>query len=68
MKILEFTDNRNNKINIPLLKSIFKSISYPLINQIPSAQLVSNNNEIITLEGTNFKIINLKDCEVILND
>ena len=68
MRILEYTDIDDNKVKIPLLKSFFRSVSCPLTNEIPSAQLISNDNQIITLAGANFKIINLKDCEAIRND
>ncbi|MGF2054702.1 hypothetical protein [Vagococcus fluvialis] len=30
MKILEFKDNHDKNVTIPLLKAFFKSVSYPL--------------------------------------
>ena len=56
MKLLEFKDNQNNKVTIPLLKSFFKSISYPLGNELPSARLTTNDDQVIHLPGTEFKL------------
>ncbi|MGF2189597.1 hypothetical protein ACQUD0_04595 [Vagococcus fluvialis] len=56
MKILEFKDNHNNNVTIPLFKSFFKSISYPLGNELPSAQLITNDDQVINVPGTDFKL------------
>ncbi|MDT2864281.1 MULTISPECIES: hypothetical protein [Vagococcus] len=56
MKLLEFKDNHNNNVSIPLLKSFFKSVTYPLADELPSAQLITNDNKIINLPGTNFRL------------
>ena len=56
MKILEYKDANNNKTTIPLMKSIFKGISYPLSNELPSAQLFTVDNKVISVYGTDFKL------------
>ncbi|MGF2142050.1 hypothetical protein ACQUD9_05205 [Vagococcus fluvialis] len=56
MKLLEFKDTHNNNVTIPLLKSFFKSVSYPLADELPSAQLITNDNKIIHVPGTDFKL------------
>lgn len=56
MKILEFKDNHNNNVTIPLFNSFFKSISYPLTDELPSAQLITNDNKIIHVSGTDFRL------------
>lgn len=56
MKLLEFKDNHNNNVTIPLLKSFFKSVSYPLGSELPSAQLITNDDQVIHVPGTDFKL------------
>ncbi|MDT2865444.1 hypothetical protein [Vagococcus carniphilus] len=58
MKLLEYKDINNNKASIPLMKSIFKSISYPLGNELSSAQLFTVDNKVISVHGTDFKLTN----------
>lgn len=58
MKLLEFKDNHNNNITIPLFKSFFKSVSYPLGNELPSAQLITSDNKVLDVIGTDFRIVN----------
>lgn len=61
MKLLEFKDSHNKNVTIPLFKSFFKSVSYPLGNELPSAQLITSDNKVLNILGTDFKIIKVGD-------
>ncbi|MBO0476177.1 hypothetical protein DOK76_03790 [Vagococcus sp. DIV0080] len=56
MRLLKFKDTHNNNVTIPLLKSFFKSVSYPLSDELYSAQLITNDNKTIHVLGTNFEL------------
>ena len=56
MKLLEFKDIYNNNVTIPLFKSFFKSVSYPIANELSLAQLVTNDNRVINVPGSDFKL------------
>ena len=68
MKFLEFKDTSNIKQTIPLLKSFFRSVQYPLVNEMQSAQLVSIDNKVISIAGTDFRLVNLQTIGGCFND
>ena len=59
MKILEFKDTSNIKQAIPLFKSFFNSVSYPLCKdgEYSNASLYTNDNRILSILGTDFKLV-----------
>lgn len=61
MKFLEFRDTNNILQVIPLLKSFFSSVTYPLNekSEIITAQLFTNDNKVISIPGNDFKIISV---------
>ncbi|MDT2814338.1 hypothetical protein P7H75_05725 [Vagococcus carniphilus] len=68
MKFLEFKDTGNIKQTIPLLKSFFRTVQYPLTNEMRLAQLVSVDNEIIPIVGTDFRLVNIQSVGGRSND
>lgn len=59
MKILEFKDTSNIKQAIPLFKSFFHSVSYPLFKdgEYSNASLYTNDNRVLSIPGTDFRLV-----------
>lgn len=59
MKILEFEDNNNILQAIPLFKSFFHSVSYPLCKdgELSNASLFTNDNRVLNVPGKNFRLV-----------
>lgn len=60
MKILEFRDTDKKIQTIPLFKSFFHNVSYPIDKNISLAHLYTNNSEIIAIEGTDFRLVDIE--------
>lgn len=67
MRFLEFRDMNNILQVVPLFKSFFSSISYPLTerDKVITAQLFTNDNRVVSISGNDFKIVNINGGDTI---
>lgn len=57
MKYLEYKDTNDVRQVILLFQSFFSNLTFPIDNEIHSAQLYINDNQVINIPGTEFSLM-----------